>query len=174
MVAADRLLRLAQIGGDFLALHHHRAPVGERGLLAVLGRQVLQLIRGMAQIIRFPRGPLHAGAVLVERTVCRAPCLPELLQRRDVLFQPGEGIEQPAVGRGIDQRALVVLAMDFDQRGTDRLQRLHGDRLIVEKGAGTAVGHLDAAQDHLAVVFEAVVGKDAAGRDGPWAHRTPR
>ena len=41
VIAADGILRLAQIGRDLLALHHHRAPVGERGLLAVLRRQRL-------------------------------------------------------------------------------------------------------------------------------------
>ena len=70
--------------------------------------------------------------------------------RRDVLFEPGKGVEQAAVGGGIDQRALVMLAVDLDQRGADRLQRLHADRLVVDEGAGAAVGELDAAEDHLA------------------------
>ena len=38
-----------------------------------------------------------------------APRLPERLERGDVLFQPAEGIEQAAVGGGIDQRALRLL-----------------------------------------------------------------
>jgi len=57
------------------------------------------------------------------------------------------------VGRGIDQRALVMLAMNFDQRGADRLQGLHADRLIVDEGAGTAIGKLHPAQDHFARTF---------------------
>ena len=35
------------------------------------------------------------------------------------------------MGGGVDQRAFVVLAMNFDQGGANRLQRLHADRLIV-------------------------------------------
>ena len=62
------------------------------------------------------------------------------------------------MGRGIDQRALVMLAVNLDQRRADRLQGLHADRLIVDEGAGAAVGELHAAQDHLAGVVEAVVG----------------
>ena len=37
-----------------------------------------------------------------------------------VALEPAEGIEQRAVGRRIDQRALVVLAVDFDQRRAER------------------------------------------------------
>ena len=73
---------------------------------------------------------------------------------------------------GIDQRALVMLAMDLDQRGADRLQGLHADRLVVDEGAGAAVGKLHAAQDHLAGIVEAVIGKGSLSPDGPWARRT--
>ena len=158
MGAADGILRLAQIGRDLLALHHRGAALGERGLLAVLGRELLQLVGGMAQIVRLARGALHLGAMLVEHGVGGAPCVPERFQRRDVLLEAGKGIEQAAVGRGIDQRALVMLAVNFDQRGADRLQGLHADRLIVDEGAGAAVGELHAAQDHLAGIVEPVVG----------------
>ena len=54
------------------------------------------------------------------------------------------------VRRGIDQRAVVMLAVDFDEGGTDRAD-LHADRLVVDESAGPAVGDLDAAQDQLAV-----------------------
>ena len=158
MIAADRVLRLAQIGGDLLALHHRGAAFGQRGLLAVLRRELLQFVGGVAQIVGLAGGALHAGAMLVEHAVGGAPRLPQLLQRRDILFEAGERVEQPAMGRGIDQRALVVLAVDFDQRRADRLQGLHADRLVVDEGAGAAVGQLHAAQDHLAGVVEAVVG----------------
>ena len=76
--------------------------------------------------------------------------------------------------RGIDQRALVVLAVDLDQRRADRLQRLHADRLVVDEGAGAAVGELHAAQDHVAVVVDAVVGEERAGRMVAAARRRPR
>ena len=68
------------------------------------------------------------------------------------------------MGRGIDQRALVVLAVDFDQRGAHRLQRLHADRLVVDESPGTAVGKLHPAQDHLTGIVEAVFGKYFRGR----------
>ena len=53
------------------------------------------------------------------------------------------------MGRGIDQRALVVLAVDLDQRRAEALEHLHADRLVVDEGARAAVGELHAAQDQL-------------------------
>ncbi len=41
IVAANDLMRLAQIGGDLLALHHGGAAGGERRFLAILGRELL-------------------------------------------------------------------------------------------------------------------------------------
>ena len=160
MVAADRLLRLAQVGGDLLALHHGGATGGQRGLLAILGRELLQFVGGVAEVIGFARGALHAGAMLLQRGVGGAAGVPERFDRRDVLFETGEGVEQAAVGGGIDQRALVVLAVDLDQGGTDRLQRLHADRLVVDEGAGAAVGELDPAEDHLAGIVQPVLRED--------------
>ena len=118
----------------------------------------------MAQIVRLARGAFHAGAMRLQRRGRGAPRLPQRLQRGDLLLQPGEGVEQLAVGRGIDQSALVVLAVDLDQRSADRLQRLHRDRLVVDEGAGAAVGELDAAQDHLTGIVEAVGGENLRRR----------
>ncbi len=73
------------------------------------------------------------------------------------------------MGRGIDQRTLVMLAMDFDQSRADRFQGLHADRLIIDEGAGAAVGELHAAQNHLAGVVEAIGGEDR-GRRMPLRH----
>ncbi len=98
----------------------------------------------------------------------------KLLQRRDILFEAGECIEQPPVGRRIDQRALVMLAVNLHQRGADRLQGLHADRLVVDEGAGPAIGKLHPAQDHLAGIVEAIVAEDGAWPDVASGHRTPR
>ena len=61
------------------------------------------------------------------------------------------------MGGGIDQRALVVLAVDLDQRGAELLHHLHAHRLIVDEGARAPVGELHAAQDQL------VLGGDIVG-----------
>ena len=128
------------------------------------GFSVFEFVGGVAQIVRLARGALHAGAMRVERGVGGAPRLPQRLQRRDLLLQPGKGVEQLPVRRGIDQRALVMLAVDLDQRRADGFQGLHADRLVVDEGAGAAVGELHAAQNHLAGVVEAVLGQDLCRR----------
>jgi hypothetical protein len=109
------------------------------------------------------------SAMRLQHAVGGAPGLPQRFQRHDILLEPGKGVEQAAVGGGIDQRPLVMLAVNLDQCRADRLQGLHADRLIVDEGAGTAVGQLDAAQDHLARIFrtrilEPVVAEDLRGR----------
>ena len=94
----------------------------------------------------------------------RAPLVPELLDGRGIVVEPAVGIEQPAVGRGIDQRARVVLAVDFHQRGAELLQRLHAHRLVVDEGPGPAVGELHAAQDQRLVGSDVVVGEQRPRR----------
>ena len=76
MVAAHRVLRLAQIAGDFLALHHRGAALGQRGFLAVLRLELFQFIGSVAQIIRLARGALHAGAMLLQRRMRGAARVP--------------------------------------------------------------------------------------------------
>ena len=68
------------------------------------------------------------------------------------------------MGRRVDQRALVVLAVDLDQRPAQRLQRLHAHRLVVDEGAGAAVGELHAAQDQLVLGRDVVCGHERARR----------
>ncbi len=68
------------------------------------------------------------------------------------------------MGRDLDQRAVVMLAVDFDERRSDRAQHLHRDWLVVEEGAGAAVGELHPAQDELVLGRDVVRGEDRAGR----------
>ena len=53
------------------------------------------------------------------------------------------------MGCGIDEGAVVMLAVNFDQRATDAAQHLGGHRLVVEKGTGAAVSELDPAKDQI-------------------------
>jgi len=76
----------------------------------------------------------------------------------------GEGVEQIAVGAGIDKCAIVVLAVDFDQRTADVAHQRDGGLLIVDKDARAPVARLQAAQDDVAVVLDGVLGQDFARR----------
>ena len=60
---------------------------------------------------------------------------------------PAERVEQGAVAARIEQAAIVVLAVDLDQRGAELAQQPGGDRLVVDEGAAAAVGLDDAADD---------------------------
>ena len=66
-------------------------------------------------------------------------------------FQPAETVEQGTMLRRVRQRAIVVLAMDLDDRGTDHAQDLDGNRLVVDEGAGAPIGILHTAQDEISV-----------------------
>ena len=68
------------------------------------------------------------------------------------------------MGRRVEQRALVVLAVDLDQAGGDGAQRLGADALVVDEGAGAPVGELDPAQDQFAFGAHALIGE--RGEDG--------
>ena len=73
---------------------------------------------------------------------------------------------------GIDQGAVVVLAVDLDQGRADGLEHLHAHRLVVDEGAGAPVRHLNAAEDQVAVDVDIGLRRDAAGRmvDGAVEH----
>ena len=68
------------------------------------------------------------------------------------------------MGRDLDQRAVVMLAVDFDERRADGAQHLHRHRLVVEEGAGSPVGELDPAQDELVLGRNVVCGEGRARR----------
>eukprot|EP01035_Chromulina_nebulosa_P059729 gene59730-biopygen43129 len=53
--------------------------------------------------------------------------------------------------RRVGQRAVVMLAVDLDDRGADHPENLHADGLIIDEGARAPVGILHAAQDQIAV-----------------------
>ncbi len=66
-------------------------------------------------------------------------------------FETAVGVDQRAVFCGVEQRAFVVLAVDFHQVRGERAQRLGADALVVDVRAGAAVGHLNAPEDQFAL-----------------------
>ena len=151
LAAGKRLMRGAQILGDFFRLHHRRAPIGKRGLLARLRRKARQLLDRMPQPVGLALCAFDLGAVACDRVFGRALRAPGLRYIRRLAFKPAIGVEQQAMGGRINQRAGVVLAVDLDERRAEALQGLHAHRLIVDEGAGAAVGELRAPQDQLTV-----------------------
>ena len=90
-----------------------------------------------------------ARALGVERALGFAHRGVGLLRRPDLGVQAAVRIDQRAVRGRIGQRALVVLAVDLDQRRGERAQGLHAHALVVDVGAGASVGELDPAEDQL-------------------------
>ncbi len=80
-----------------------------------LGLERLQFLDRMAQPIGLAQRALDVGALGGDALLRGAPRVPQLRDRLGLALQPAKGIEQPAVRAGIDQRAVVVLAVDFDQ-----------------------------------------------------------
>ena len=105
----------------------------------------------------------RARCAATASSAVRRAC-PGAADRRGIGLEPRIGIEQPPVRRDIDQRALVVLAVDFDQRAAEGFQHLHADRLVVDEGARASVGKLHAAQDQAVLGSDAVFGKQRERR----------
>ena len=118
----------------------------------------------MAEPVGFPLRTLDLATMRRGRGLTRASLVPEcrdLVRRR---LQAGERVEQPAVGRSVDQRALVMLSMDLDQRRPQLLEDLRAHRLVVDEGARAAVDKLDPAQDQLVLGRDVVLAQQRARR----------
>ena len=82
---------------------------------------------------------------------------------RCFVIEATEGVQKAAMRRGIDQSAVVVLAVDLHQRRAELLHHLNADRLVVDEGAGAAIGELDAAQDQRVFIGDIVGLENGAG-----------
>jgi hypothetical protein len=163
-IAVQEIARLADVAGDALGLHHAGADFRQRLLLAVLRREHFQFLDGGAQVIGLAGGGLHLLAVAAQRAF---GFFPLVIERSDIggrLAETAEGIEQQAVRIRVDQRAVVVLAVDFHEKLAGLPHELHGNRLVVDIGLGAPVGGLLAAEDEVAVVVYAVVAEQRPDR----------
>ena len=80
------------------------------------------------------------------------------------LFQLAKRIKRCAVRRHIDQSAIIVLAVNFDDLAANALQQRRRHRLVIDEGAGAAIGVLHAAQDHIFIIGNGIVAQGGAGR----------
>ena len=75
-----------------------------------------------------------------------------------------KAVEQIAMRGRVDQRALIMLAVQLDQRASDIAHQGHAGRLVVDEHARAPVGHLHAAQDQVAIIVDGVFSQHSAGR----------
>ena len=118
----------------------------------------------MRQPFGFAARALDAGAMLLQRLARGTLPGPEPGDLGRLRLQAAMGVQQPPVRGRIGKRALVMLAVDLDQRDADRLEHLHAHRLVVDRGACAAVSQLHAPQDQLVPARDVVGGENAADR----------
>ena len=140
-----------QVARDLLRLHHRLAGRGERVLLARLRRELAELLDGMAQEIGLLARRFHPQALRLQGLARPLQDLARLGDGQGLRLEPAEAVEDGAVLGRVGQGAVVMLAVNLDDRRADHPQDLHRDRLIVDEGAGAPVGILHAAQDEIAV-----------------------
>lgn len=148
-----RLYRL----GDLFAVDQRLSPLRKPLLLTRFRRQRFQLFNGMAQKILLAPGCLCLFARLVQGSLCLAPGGIRTGHCRAVTAKAGKGVEQIAVGGGIEQAVLIMLAVNLDQCLAQTAQEADADRLVIDEGAAAAVTpdypadnqHLVAGNFHL-------------------------
>ena len=163
-IAAELADRLGQGFGQPFGVLQQGAPLGEAILLALFGRQRLELGEVVAQqlLLLAARGEEPRGFGFVSPR--RAPVVPGLRQRRGPDRMLGEGVEDHAMIGRIEQPALLELALDLDQAVAELAQQPDTRRRIVDKGAAAAVGREQPAQDdRLAVAVEPGLAQDRMG-----------
>jgi len=77
-----------------------------------------------------------------------------------VARQAAERINQVAMAAWIDQRAIIMLPVDLDQRLPDLAQELDTHADVVDEGAAPAVGPLNATQDESVLWLKPIGGEE--------------
>jgi hypothetical protein len=65
---------------------------------------------------------------------------------------------------GVDQRPVVVLAVDFNQQRTGLAHQRHAGRLVVDENPGTAIARLHPAEHQIAVIIDVIGAQQLARR----------
>ena len=151
-----QMAQFLEVAGQLLALLHRAAGFGEPILLAFLGRQRGQLGEVGKQQVLVGLRLLDRPARLVQLRQRRAPLRPCGGDACHV--RAGVAVEQRAVAARVDQAAIVVLAVQLDQRAADFPQERDADRLVVDPRARAAVRLHRAPQDQRLAGFDEDVG----------------
>src|SRR5205807_4277184 len=93
------------------------------------------------------------------------PVMPGLGERVRGHAVLAESVEDNTVVGGIEQPALLELALDLDEAVAELAQQPDARRLVVDKGAAAPIGPDEAAQyDRLAVAVEPGLAQDRVRR----------
>lgn len=122
----------------------------ERWLLVGLGIERVELGHGMVEEIGISRCCFQRRLRRVERTGRALASTPAFAHHRELGARFGEGVEQGPVVAGIEQAAIVLLAMQLDQQVGETAQHLGRDPAVVDIGLAPSIGGGGPAQDQLA------------------------
>ena len=150
---------VAQILRHLVDLHHRGALCGECGLLPGLGPELGQLVDRVTQIVGFAPRLRDARAMFRHCVLGGAARRPQPQHCDRIRLETPIGVEQLPMRRNIDHGAIVMLAVDLDQRAAERAQHLHAHRLVVDEGARAPIGELDAPQDQPVLRRDAVLAQ---------------
>ena len=150
--AFPQMPQFLEIARQLLALLHVRAGCGEPRLFARLRFERGQFGEMREQQILVGLGGFHRAARFGQRLLGAAPFAPRLRDPRGV--RPGEPVEQRPVPARIDQPAIVMLAMQFDEEARHVAQQADADRLVVDEGAAFAIGFELAPHDQRFAVLQ--------------------
>ena len=141
--AGQVIARVANVGCDLLALHHRLAARSQRLFLVRLDGEFAELLMRMGGELGLGLRGLDPRALGLERALGLAQGAVGALGRGRQRFKPAIGVHQRAMGRRVGQCALVVLAVDLDQRRRQPAQRLGADASVIDVGAGASVSELN-------------------------------
>ena len=132
--------QLVEPGQRFARLEsrlHRRALLGQAGLLALLGREPLDFLERMFEPFAVALGGGGLGPRLRQFAFDPRHFRPR--PRNRARIELAERIEQVAVALGVEQAAVVVLAVDLDRQRAEVAEQARGRRAAGDEGAAAAI-----------------------------------
>src|SRR6266478_365654 len=120
----------------------------------------------MAKPVRLTAGTLNFSTMRRGRCLSPTTLAPETLNLVALSFEPAESIQQTSMGRGVDKRPVIMLAVNLHQNCAQVFQYLRAHGLVVHEGTGTSIGELNAAQNEFILGRNVVLGHQNMGRMG--------
>ena len=162
--AGNQVFGFLDVAGGLLGFHQVRAPQCEPLFLAFFRRKDFQFLDRALQIIGIPHRLFEFGAMARQARFRLSPGAmghSNILQDRAVA---AKGVKYGTMRRRVDQRPIVVLAVEFNQHFADLAHERHAGGLIVDQHPGATVGRLHAPQHQIAIMAQAVVVKQGENR----------
>ena len=155
-----------EIARQFLALLHRAARFGQPCFLARLRFERGQLGEMCEQQVLIGLGLFDRRARFGKPSFRRTPALPSRSNLGEI--GPREAVEQRPVPARIDQPAIVVLPVQFDQRSGQRAEQRDANRLVVDEGLAAPIGLKLPPDDQRLARFDLDIGLVECFDNGIW------